>query len=112
MSPTIGLVRAFNAALVLSSEVILFQAPRIRAHSMIVLVCPHCQGTVVVDPQELNCRIFRHGVFRTTGEPIHPHAPREECERLVAAGAIFGCGGPFRVERTAEGEHAVVCDYI
>jgi hypothetical protein len=83
----------------------------------LILTCPHCGGTIVVHPSELNCRIFRHGVLRTTGEPIHPHAPREECERLVAEGAILGCGGPFRVERsTVQGagdvERAVVCEYI
>jgi len=84
----------------------------------LILECPHCGGTIVVHPSELHCRIFRHGVLRATGEPIHPHASREECERLVATGAILGCGGPFRIERICDAqragdvERAVVCEYI
>ena len=79
----------------------------------LLLTCPHCQGTVIVHPSELHCRIFRHAVLRSTGEPLHPHASREECDHLAATGAILGCGKPFRVERSQDGtEHAIACDYI
>lgn len=39
---------------------------------------------------------------------ISPHAPKAECDRLVAAGLIYGCGKPFRFDGTT----ATVCDYV
>ena len=74
-----------------------------------LFICPHCQGSILVYHTELHCRIFRHGVYRNSGEPIPPHAPKEECERLVAANLIDGCGKPFRVTDAME---AISCDYI
>ena len=75
-------------------------------------VCPHCQGIIIVQENELNCRIFRHGVFHN-GEPVPPHAPQAECERLIAENLIVGCGKPFQVVTQSDGsELAVVCDYI
>jgi hypothetical protein len=77
------------------------------------LVCPHCEGTIIVLHNELNCRIFRHGVYLANGEPIPPHSPQVECERLVAQNLIAGCGKPFRVVTQDDGsELAVVCEYI
>ena len=76
-------------------------------------VCPHCQGTIIVQQNELNCRIFRHGAYRDNGIPIPPHAPKEECDRLVEQNLIVGCGKPFRVNRQEDGtELAITCDYI
>ena len=75
------------------------------------LVCPHCSGCILVHKNELNCRIFRHGVF-LNGEPIPPHASQEECERLVSMNQIQGCGKPFQVVREGETEIAVPCGYI
>jgi hypothetical protein len=74
-----------------------------------LLICPHCTGCIIVHHAELNCRIFRHGVYRHSHQPIPPHASKEECERLVAENVIEGCGKPFRVTDTME---AVPCDYI
>ena len=88
--------------------------------------CPHCNGTVLIHRNEVNCRIFRHGVFHATGQPIPPHAPREECDRFVEQGVIYGCGKPFRLiennlgstePRVVESQQtpsliAVICDYI
>ena len=74
-----------------------------------LFICPHCNGGIMVHPGELNCRIFRHGVYRHSGEPIPPHTSKEECDRLVAQKLIEGCGKPFRVTDTME---VVVCDYI
>jgi hypothetical protein len=71
-------------------------------------VCPHCGGAIVVAPQDVACAIFRHAVFKESGEPIPPHAPKEECERLVAAGLVYGCAGPLRLA----GAGFVACDYI
>jgi hypothetical protein len=71
--------------------------------------CPHCQGYIMVHHNELNCRIFRHGVYRDTGEPIPPHTPKEVCDRLILENRIEGCGKPFRITEDME---VVVCGYI
>ena len=78
-----------------------------------LFTCPHCQGTIIVQRNELNCRIFRHGAYINNGTPIPPHAPKEECDRLVEQYLIVGCGKPFQVVQQEDGsELAVVCDYI
>jgi len=64
---------------------------------------------IIVELKDLNCRIFRHAVYKETGEPIPPHAPKEECDRLFDNGLIYGCGKPFRINENNDIE---VCDYI
>lgn len=70
--------------------------------------CPHCGGRVEVETKDINCEIFRHGVYRATGEAIPPHAPKAYCENVVAKNLIYGCGKPFRFD----GKNPKVCDYI
>jgi hypothetical protein len=80
--------------------------------------CPHCGATLEVPWGALNCQIFRHGALRASPaspagtfgdpcQPINPHLPKAECERLVREGAIHGCGGAFRFD----GIEARPCDY-
>lgn len=85
----------------------------------VVVFCPHCHGAI--DMVQLNCGIFRHGVFDNKQEvQVNPHAPKEECDRLLELGQIQGCGKPFRVVRCVVGndldlQHGFtteVCDYI
>ena len=76
------------------------------------VICPHCQGHIEI--VQINCAIFRHGVYKRTGQQLPPHAPKSECDTAAQQGLIEGCGKPFRVirkENPAEYE-AVVCDYI
>ena len=77
--------------------------------ALYLLTCPHCNTYVIVHNTELNCRIFRHGVYRDSKEPIPPHLPKKECDRLLSENLIYGCGKPFRVTESME---AIVCDYI
>lgn len=77
-----------------------------------IFTCPYCEGTILVHRNELNCRIFRHGVFKANQEQIPPHLCKEECDRLAATGLIDGCGKPFRVEGNGTDAKVVVCDYI
>jgi len=73
------------------------------------IACPHCGGPVQVPRDGINCQIFRHGVYKTNpGLAIPPHAPKAECDRLVAEGLIYGCGRPFRFD----GATVAVCDYV
>jgi len=71
--------------------------------------CPHCNGSIIVHHSELNCRIFRHGAYLSTMDPIPPHLSKEECDRLVLENRIAGCGKPFRIDESLV---AVICDYI
>ena len=78
---------------------------------IIRVVCPHCDADIEILPNELNCRIFRHGVLKS-GAQMNPHASKDECDKLVEDGAIYGCGRPFRVVRQGDTEIAEPCDYI
>ena len=71
------------------------------------VTCPHCGGCVEI--LEINCRIFRHGVYKHSGKQIHPHLNRAECEQLVRKDKIFGCGKPFRL--CADNQSTTVCSY-
>ncbi len=78
-----------------------------------VFVCPHCSDAIVVLRNEVNCRIFRHGVMKSDYKQVDPHAPKDVCDRLVAEGLIFGCGRPFRlVPDGNDGFTIEICDYI
>lgn len=77
---------------------------------MIVVQCPHCQEYLEIE--EINCGIFRHGVYKTSGEQLYPHLDQRSCEQLVASDQIYGCGKPFQVV-FAEGAYIVsICGYI
>lgn len=69
--------------------------------------CPHCDGTFDVRKDQINCKIFRHGFYMTNGKHIDPHAPKETCDKLIAEGKIYGCGGPF----TFDGKTVEICEY-
>jgi len=70
--------------------------PPITQQVPLIIKCPHCESMVLID--QLNCRIFRHGVFKSTGIQINPHLSQSECERLFRANQIYGCGRPFRID--------------
>ena len=72
--------------------------------------CPHCMGIVVIT--EINCSIFRHGVLKSTGQQIHPHATQQECKSFLERDLIYGCGKPFQLIQLA-GKHVTrICEYI
>ena len=72
------------------------------------IACPHCQGEVTI--LEIKCAIFRHAIYRATGQPINPHMPKAECDRLTRENLIWGCGKPFRYNKNTK--QAEICDYI
>jgi hypothetical protein len=73
---------------------------------MAEVICPHCGEYAIVE--EINCTIFRHAVYKTNLQPINPHATKEECERLLENGEIYGCAKPFKYD----GKTIEICDYI
>ena len=77
----------------------------------IIVVCPHCNEFVLIE--QLNCKIFRHGVLKSNNTQINPHASKEECDSLFEQDLIIGCGKPFRiVEEIPNTYSAEVCEYV
>lgn len=73
--------------------------------------CPNCKCQVEI--LEINCAIFRHGIFKSSGQQMNPHTPKLECDRLNEMGMIYGCGKPFRITKNNDGTlQAEQCDYI
>lgn len=73
---------------------------------MLIVQCPHCE--MFIEVVELNCKIFRCGVYKETYIQIHPHLPKEECDSLVQSDMIYGCGRPFKIVDNIPQK----CDYI
>ena len=61
----------------------------------LIVVCPHCSVLVLIE--QLNCCIFRHAVFKNNFEPIHPHLPKVDCEKLIFDNLVYGCARPFQI---------------
>jgi hypothetical protein len=74
--------------------------------------CPHCLGDIQVLRNEINCTIFRHGILKSNGEQISPHASKEECDNYVANDLIYGCGRPFKLIMKESIWDIEICDYI
>lgn len=69
--------------------------------------CPHCLLTVEII--EMNCKIFRCGVFKKDYQQINPHADKQTCEYYVKNNMIWGCGKPFKFD---DKSGIVACGYI
>jgi hypothetical protein len=75
--------------------------------------CVWCQGMIEVPDSAIGCGIFRHAILRDTGQPINPHTPQQECERLVQLNLVRGCCQPFRFFLDTSGAPRVErCAYI
>ena len=81
-------------------------------NNIICVNCPHCDEYVAINLFEINCAIFRHGVFKDTLQPIPPHSSKEFCDSLKERDFIFGCGKPFRLTIINYQYKTVICDYI
>ena len=78
---------------------------------MFIITCPHCQEKVLIE--QVNCGIFRHAVFKSSGDQVPPHLPENECLKLIEADAVVGCCKPFRLLLRENGVYeAVQCGYI
>ena len=76
------------------------------------LQCPNCNLFVTINKKEINCAIFRHGVYKKDFKQINPHLDKINCDLLVKNNLIFGCGAPFKIILT-DGEYSLIpCEYI
>ena len=82
----------------------------------LITICPHCNNYVIIE--QLNCKIFRHGVIKSSGQQIPPHSNKEICDELYDKKLIYGCGRPFHVisiNTNSNNELELIsekCDYI
>jgi hypothetical protein len=72
--------------------------------------CPHCKEIIIIE--QINCGIFRHGVFKNNLSQINPHLPKVDCDALKIQDLIYGCGKPFKLEQKDNKWIAIECDYI
>jgi len=72
----------------------------------LIVKCPHCDDYVEI--MQLNCAIFRHGVYKKNNQQMHPHSPKYICDDAIQNNLIYGCGKPFQIIN----EVAVVCEYV
>jgi hypothetical protein len=76
----------------------------------LVVTCPHCNEPILIE--KLNCRIFRHGVFKADGKQIDPHLNKALCDFYKDHNLIFGCGKPFQIIKSGDQFKTEICDYI
>ena len=76
----------------------------------LIVSCPNCNDFILINKKDINCSIFRHGVFKNTNKQIDPHASKEICDALFEEDKIYGCGKPFLLLK--DPYRTVVCDYI
>jgi DNA-directed RNA polymerase subunit RPC12/RpoP len=74
----------------------------------LIIECPHCNELILINKNEINCSIFRHGVFKVNMEQINPHLDKKSCDDLKSKDLIYGCSKPFRLIN----EKPIICDYI
>lgn len=89
------------------------ESPIENVNGILRFFCPHCDGKIEVEIGQLNCRIFRHAYYKNSYRQIPPHAPKAQCDKLVAGNKVYGCAKPFRINGNPGGGFvAVKCGYI
>ena len=79
----------------------------------IIINCPHCNEQIIINTKEINCAIFRHGIYKTSMEQINPHMNKMQCDNLKSKDLIYGCGKPFKlINDSQKSFKAIICDYI
>ena len=73
-----------------------------------IINCPWCGIYIQILHSEINCKIFRCGIEKSSGKQIDPHASKEVCDHLLANNLIYGCSKPF----IFDGNITKKCDYI
>jgi hypothetical protein len=80
--------------------------------SYIIVTCPHCLCNIQIYEKEINCKIFRHGVYKDSYNQLLPHETKKECDKLFNEQKIIGCGKPFKLINQKNNWIAEICDYI
>lgn len=75
----------------------------------IIVNCPHCEDIIIIYKNEINCKIFRHGIYKNSKKQIDPHLSESKCKSLVKSKKVYGCCKPFKLNHL---NNAEICDYI
>ena len=82
----------------------------------IFIQCPHCKQYMELIKKEINCAIYRHGVYKKTNKQIDPHSSKQICDELIKNDLIYGCGKPFKLITIKDNDNISYqvqkCDYI
>lgn len=71
-----------------------------------LIKCPNCNQLIFIE--QLNCGIFRCGIYKSNFQHIPPHLPKKDCDELLNKNLIYGCSKPFKIV----GGTVLICDYI
>jgi hypothetical protein len=77
-----------------------------------IFQCKHCSEFFIIKLTDFNCKILRHGAYKTTLQYINPHMAKNECDNLVNNNVIYGCGKPLRIIKINDVYEIEICDYI
>ena len=80
----------------------------------VCVTCPHCEGHIFILISEINCNVFRHGIYKHNLQQIDQHSPKYICDKLVNDELILGCGKPFSLvfNKVDDTYKTIICDYI
>jgi hypothetical protein len=77
-----------------------------------IIKCPHCDCDILIN--KINCKIFRHGVYKNNFKQINQHLNKDSCDKLIKNNLIYGCGKPFELilNKLDNNEYiAIKCNY-
>ena len=77
--------------------------------SYTALRCPHCDCEILIN--KINCKIFRHGVYKNNFKQINLHLDKNSCDKLIKNNLIYGCDKPFELILNNNEYIAIKCDY-
>ena len=77
---------------------------------IILVNCPACKDLIYIE--QINCGIFRHGIFKHNMEQIPPHSNKEFIDNLIQTNNIIGCGQAFKLSYDIDGKiTAIFCSF-
>lgn len=77
-----------------------------------IFICKHCNEQFIVNTNDFNCKILRHGVIKSTLHPMSPHESKENCDSLFNNNLIYGCGKPLIIVEKDNTYDVEICGYI
>lgn len=76
---------------------------------------PQCNQLIYVKIKEINCQIFRCGIFIGNNQQVAPHSSKSDCDKYLENNMIYGCARPFYFVKNLENvfsSYVILCDYI
>ena len=83
----------------------------IKIDNFYLFTCPHCLTDILVNINELNCKIFRHAIYKTNFEQVNPHLCQKDCEFLLSNDLVYGCCKPIEIITKDDKQYAIICNY-